>query len=376
MGNRISRVMCVNYDVRPPAINVDNNTTGESVTRIQCFEAQVTNTTETDLDSMRYDFNHRFDRTRKDTPTENNQTEEIFAVGEAEFRLKIDLKEGNAFQTIAVETFISSKSNNVTLFNGQILITDCSSKQILYKVFNNTQHFMNPTEEKILETALLPIHEKWLQGYIGELSFSFTGSLLISPGPLKINQVEQLKMKLEESPQIESKMDLFFDAANKPDLTIKVANSEKEFSAHKVILTERCKVFEDMFNSNTVENELNSIQIDDLDEDVFEALLFYIYSGHSPHISSMPRELLQAADKYGLENLKLLAEIELTKITDFNNVCELSNVAHTCNAKSLLEFTVKFVTDNFHAVTSGGRYDKLHDMPEDALDQVMKNNEH
>jgi speckle-type POZ protein len=68
----------------------------------------------------------------------------------------------------------------------------------------------------------------------------------------------------------------------------------KEFFAHKNILSIRSKVFEAMF-ANDIESQSNRCTIDDIESEVFEELLTFIYTGNAPKAQTMVEKLLAAA---------------------------------------------------------------------------------
>ncbi|XP_044010263.1 chaoptin-like [Aphidius gifuensis] len=96
------------------------------------------------------------------------------------------------------------------------------------------------------------------------------------------------------------------------DVTIRVG--QKSFRAIKGILGARSPVFAAMFNHEEFkENEKDEVVIEDIDEDIFEEFLHYIYTGESPNIDKMPMELLAVAEKYQVNCLKNICEdLEIT----------------------------------------------------------------
>ena len=61
------------------------------------------------------------------------------------------------------------------------------------------------------------------------------------------------------------------------DATLNV--KDKEFKAHKVVLAAASPVFKSMFKEGTKEHEDNYVNIEDIDSDVFDVFLRYLYSG-------------------------------------------------------------------------------------------------
>src|SRR5699024_6528915 len=61
------------------------------------------------------------------------------------------------------------------------------------------------------------------------------------------------------------------------DVTLSVGG--RNFRAHKSILSARSIVFAAMFEHETKENQENMVEIPDIDSDVFEEFLQFIYTG-------------------------------------------------------------------------------------------------
>jgi hypothetical protein len=97
-----------------------------------------------------------------------------------------------------------------------------------------------------------------------------------------------------------------------------------EFRAHKVILAARSPVFRAMFEHEMEERLANPTEIHDLDPKVFKEMMGFIYTGKAPHLQShsMATDVLTAADKYGLEGLKVLCEDALCRNLSVENAAQ------------------------------------------------------
>ena len=84
----------------------------------------------------------------------------------------------------------------------------------------------------------------------------------------------------------------------------------REFPAHKNILATRSEVFAAMFQHPTKEQLTNQIKIEDIEPDVFQELLRFIYTGRLSITSmeTIATGLFIAADKYLLDELKMRCE--------------------------------------------------------------------
>jgi BTB/POZ domain len=80
----------------------------------------------------------------------------------------------------------------------------------------------------------------------------------------------------EYNQSIDNKIQNFFISQTFADVTLKV--NDREFKAHKLILAATNPVFEAMFKEGTKEHQDNYVNIEDMDSDVFEVFLCYLYN--------------------------------------------------------------------------------------------------
>ncbi|XP_024313276.1 uncharacterized protein LOC100841692 [Brachypodium distachyon] len=99
--------------------------------------------------------------------------------------------------------------------------------------------------------------------------------------------------------------------------------SGESFAAHKAILAARSPVFMAEFFVGDMKEKLSQrVEIEDMEASVFRALLHFIYTDTvlpeeldqqlDATGATMAQHLLAAADRYGLERLKLLCEVKLS----------------------------------------------------------------
>ncbi|KQK17054.1 hypothetical protein BRADI_1g32230v3 [Brachypodium distachyon] len=94
--------------------------------------------------------------------------------------------------------------------------------------------------------------------------------------------------------------------------------SGESFMAHKNILAARSPVFMAEFFGNMKEACLRRVEIEDMEAAAFRAMLHFIYTDSVPEldqelgaVATMAQHLLAAADRYGLDRLKLICEGKL-----------------------------------------------------------------
>ncbi|ONK81899.1 uncharacterized protein A4U43_C01F34000 [Asparagus officinalis] len=148
-----------------------------------------------------------------------------------------------------------------------------------------------------------------------------------------------------------------------------------KFHAHKLVLAARSPVFRTSFYDG-VNSEQNEIAITDLEPKVFKAMLHFIYmdslvedevlvASGSPLISlsdTVAAKLLAAADKYGLERLRMMCESYLCKNISVNTVANILALADQYHAMKLKAACLKFAAENLSAVmrSTGFEYLKEH----------------
>ncbi|KAJ3677167.1 hypothetical protein LUZ60_002891 [Juncus effusus] len=98
-----------------------------------------------------------------------------------------------------------------------------------------------------------------------------------------------------------------------------------------------------------VKNALNCVKIDDVKPEVFKLMLHFIYTDMLPaqeeNISSeMAQHLLVAADRYGLERLKLISAEILCKNLNVENSATTLVLAEQDNCQRLKEVCIGFVS--------------------------------
>ena len=111
------------------------------------------------------------------------------------------------------------------------------------------------------------------------------------------------------------------------DVTISVGG--KNFALHRNILSARSSAFEALLKANCCTSHL---EITDVTVDVFEILLSFIYTGKVPSLEpKMAQDLLTAADKYHLEQLKTIAEDYISSQPSLESVARILPFAETVN---------------------------------------------
>ncbi|KAK6020950.1 BTB/POZ domain protein, partial [Ostertagia ostertagi] len=102
------------------------------------------------------------------------------------------------------------------------------------------------------------------------------------------------------------------------------------------------------------------LEISDLDYDVVYELVYYIYCGRcQKDIGDIATDLLIAADKYRLVELKNHCEKFLVENLANENVCQLLIIGDLYNAERLQERAVQFILQRPKYITSTPGWDDI-----------------
>lgn len=166
------------------------------------------------------------------------------------------------------------------------------------------------------------------------------------------------------------------------------------FSAHKLVLAARSPVFRAQLYGPMKDHDTKCIKIEDMEPAVFKALLHFMYFDRLPDMEEltglnskwastlMCQHLLAAADRYGLDRLRLLCEANLCEDVAINTVATTLALAEQHHCFQLKSVCLKFVAlpENLRAVmqTDGFEYlkESCPSVLTELLEYVARINEH
>jgi len=135
--------------------------------------------------------------------------------------------------------------------------------------------------------------------------------------------------------RLQEELGQLLDSENDSDVTFIVQG--ERIKAHKAILKTRCKPFESMFDSGMAETFSNEVEVDDIKQKVFKEFLRFLYTDVAPkYAENSTMELLAAADKYGVDDLKNICEKEINPNLNGDNVIDTLILAEKHNCPTLL----------------------------------------
>ncbi|XP_057318507.1 speckle-type POZ protein B-like isoform X2 [Microplitis mediator] len=161
---------------------------------------------------------------------------------------------------------------------------------------------------------------------------------------------------LLDTPQHKITDDLkeLYDSKINSDVTLVVGN--EKFKAHKIILSARSPVFFAMFTHEMKEKKDSEVDIPDIDPEIFNKMLQFIYTDEINNLDIDAVYLLEAADKYQLLNLKSLCEESLPKSVRIDNAIKLMILADLHNANQLFEYVLELILQNIEDVIDTPEY--------------------
>lgn len=152
------------------------------------------------------------------------------------------------------------------------------------------------------------------------------------------------------------------------DVTFLVAG--ETFKAHKCVLAARSAVFKaEVFGAMKESMDGALIRVDDMDAQVFMALLNFVYTDALPDFRDMKKQeeaamaqhLLVAADRYNLERLKLICEDRLCAHIDTASAATILALAEQHHCGGLKEACFRFLSSisTLNAVMATDGFDHL-----------------
>ncbi|XP_044958274.1 BTB/POZ and MATH domain-containing protein 1-like [Hordeum vulgare subsp. vulgare] len=132
------------------------------------------------------------------------------------------------------------------------------------------------------------------------------------------------------------------------DVTFLVCN--ESFRAHKSVLAARSPVFKAQFFGEMKEKSSRRVEIMDMEPDAFRAMLHFIYTDTVPELEKqeeastvMAQHLLAAADRYGVDRLKLICEAKLSRGITVDTAATTLALAKQHNCSQLKVKCGKFI---------------------------------
>ncbi len=178
------------------------------------------------------------------------------------------------------------------------------------------------------------------------------------------------------SGELISHLEQLFDGMKFTDVVFNIGT--RQFPAHKSIMAARSEVFAAMFQHPTTENLTNQAIIEDMEPEVFQEMLRFIYTGrlNLATMKTMAVGLLIAADKYLLIKLKTVCEKYLLRQMSPVNCVELILRNDLLNPPEHLKKSIKKAAQSFQRLQSEvmatTKWEKMEEENPKLLFQIQK----
>ncbi|KAH9609572.1 hypothetical protein KSS87_023379, partial [Heliosperma pusillum] len=100
------------------------------------------------------------------------------------------------------------------------------------------------------------------------------------------------------------------------------------------------------------EKDAKDIEIPNIQWNVFQLMMRYIYTSSVNVSLDIAQDLLRAADQYLLEGLKRLCECTIAQVVSVENVTLMYELSETFNAMSLRHSCILFILEQFDDISS------------------------
>jgi len=125
-----------------------------------------------------------------------------------------------------------------------------------------------------------------------------------------------------------------FESGSLTDVTFVIQG--EEVAAHRNVLSWRSDYFRRMFEAEMKESASNRVEVLDMEPAIFKAMLRFIYGGVLEEAKFEPlAQLIVAADKYGLDELKKKCELAIRCDLRVGNIIDALLLADTANCPLL-----------------------------------------
>uniref|UniRef100_A0A0K0FZJ1 Speckle-type POZ protein (inferred by orthology to a human protein) n=1 Tax=Strongyloides venezuelensis TaxID=75913 RepID=A0A0K0FZJ1_STRVS len=113
------------------------------------------------------------------------------------------------------------------------------------------------------------------------------------------------------------------------------------------------EVFHSKLDNKPNKHESNVIEVKDFCLEVVKEMVNYLYSEESPRIDEIASEMLEIAEKYQLERLRMIATESLLRSLNVENVFEYLEKSEIYFAEILKEFCIRYIYLNVEEVVRG-----------------------
>ena len=148
-----------------------------------------------------------------------------------------------------------------------------------------------------------------------------------------VQELKHFTETIQSIPQITPSTAVIDDRKAKVYTDVVIKCKDKTFDVHRVIIASQSPFFKSKLER--WETDDRSIDMSDLDPQIVEAIIKFVYAEKVPNISTLAPDLLAASEQYQLSALKNLCEKTLIKRLTDSSALSLLKLAISHNAQDL-----------------------------------------
>ncbi|CAM0877993.1 unnamed protein product [Alopecurus aequalis] len=167
---------------------------------------------------------------------------------------------------------------------------------------------------------------------------------------MKSPEMTVLPAKQAPAPPSNLNLDLAQLQQSKTGADVTFLLSGESFDAHKLILAARSPVFSAEFFGDIGEKSTQQIEVEGISAPTFKAMLNFIYTDavsdfdqRSEATTELAQDLLAAADRYGLDRLKMICEAKLSDSINAGTAATILAFAEQHNCSQLKAKCIDFI---------------------------------
>ncbi|XP_014235423.1 speckle-type POZ protein-like [Trichogramma pretiosum] len=226
--------------------------------------------------------------------------------------------------------------NDEKVIQKSILHYDCSTNNFIGRGFKNIDELIS-SENTVTIQCELEIFKDYESSIDSEICYS----------------KEQIIDKVN--------LDSLFLSEEFSDVKI-ITPDANDIPAHKNILAAASPVFRAMFTHDMLENKNSSVKITDTTKNIVTEMLRYIYMGEIKNMNKdNTLELLEMADKYQIDNLKIKCGKILCANLSIENAIDTLVTAHKYTLKNVEDEAIKFIATRTELLLNFQKMKKIND---------------
>lgn len=259
-------------------------------------------------------------------------------------------------------------------------LTDCREVNVEYSfsVLDQNNERLKPC---IVEYKFVGTRSTGVSMFVEESFITDPMNKILKNNKLDILCTISTKENINQSRALESVKNLYrlkeFDRfekllKNKDFSDVTISAGGKNFYLHKCILTTSSEVFEAMFRNDMIEKNQNVVYIEDIKYEVLQKFFQFIYTGNVNEINETICELLIAADKYCVVELKAMCEETMSIGLNEQNVIKYLDLAIMNNAKKLKKAAINLISTHLENFIKDPEFEKQEKQNPGLLLEIIK----